>query len=162
MQAARAPDGNGGVYAALQRSEALNNMRQHGVLYVDCYSVDNAAARIADPTFIGACVASGAELGARVVAKATPGERVGVFARCVNLVSLCFSRTFSYAKEGCNFGSPTHGTVALRLSQACIALCGACLSIIHWCLYLHVASCACFCWCNKQRNSSGEAAISRS
>ena len=117
MQAARAPDGNGGVYAALQRSEALNNMRQHGVLYVDCYSVDNAAARIADPTFIGACVASGAELGARVVAKATPGERVGVFARCVNLVSLCCFQNNLICKGGLQFQAVPH---MARLRCVCL------------------------------------------
>lgn len=81
-QVATAPDGNGGVYKALKRTGMLQHMHSHGIRYVDCYSVDNAAARICEPTFIGACVEGDAQVGARVVSKATPGELVGVFARC--------------------------------------------------------------------------------
>eukprot|EP00892_Ulva_mutabilis_P003339 jgi/Ulvmu1/1377/UM011_0105.1 len=78
---ATAPDGNGGVYLALRASGALRHMRARGVRCVDCCSVDNAAARLGDPVFLGACLLHGADLGARTVAKASPGEKVGVLAR---------------------------------------------------------------------------------
>jgi UDP-N-acetylglucosamine/UDP-N-acetylgalactosamine diphosphorylase len=94
LQMATAPDGNGGVYKALKRTGMLQHMRSHGVRYVDCYSVDNAAARICEPAFVGACVERDAQVGARVVAKATPDERVGVFVQCAppSLSELlCFS-----------------------------------------------------------------------
>lgn len=96
---ARAPDGNGGLYAALLRSggaevgggggksnststnpSVLELMVQLGIEALDCYCVDNAAARVGDPEFLGYCHGKGAGMGARVVAKASADERVGVFA----------------------------------------------------------------------------------
>ncbi|GAX81228.1 hypothetical protein CEUSTIGMA_g8660.t1 [Chlamydomonas eustigma] len=77
---AKAPDGNGGIYRALQRSGLLNKMCEEGVECLDVYCVDNALARIADPLFLGYCHSRGAEVGARVVSKAYPEEKVGVFA----------------------------------------------------------------------------------
>lgn len=78
---AMAPDGNGGVYMALRASGALADMAAHGVEAVDCYCVDNALVRLGDPLFVGYCHERGIECGARVVAKAYPEEKVGVFAR---------------------------------------------------------------------------------
>jgi UDP-N-acetylglucosamine/UDP-N-acetylgalactosamine diphosphorylase len=78
---AMAPDGNGGIYAALTSSGALADMQNRGIEALDCYCVDNALARLGDPVFVGFCRQAGAQLGARVVAKAHPEERVGVFAR---------------------------------------------------------------------------------
>jgi UDP-N-acetylglucosamine/UDP-N-acetylgalactosamine diphosphorylase len=77
---ATAPDGNGGVYLALQKSGALADMQQHGVQCIDCYSVDNALAKLGDPVFVGHCWEQQAECGARVLSKAHPHEKVGVFA----------------------------------------------------------------------------------
>lgn len=78
---ASAPDGNGGVFAALDRSGLLRHMADKGVHCVDCVSVDNALVRPADPLFIGTCSEHGADCGSRVLAKAYPEEKVGVFAR---------------------------------------------------------------------------------
>ncbi|CAK0787940.1 hypothetical protein CVIRNUC_011162 [Coccomyxa viridis] len=78
---ARAPDGNGGLYAALQREGVLHDMAKHGVECLDCVSVDNALVRMADPLFAGFCHEQNAQCGARVLSKAHPEERVGVFAR---------------------------------------------------------------------------------
>ena len=66
---------------ALRTSGALRHMRARGVRCMDCCSVDNAAARLGDPLFLGACILQGADLGARTLAKASPTEKVGVFAR---------------------------------------------------------------------------------
>lgn len=43
---------------------------------MDVYCVDNALARLGDPLFLGYCHSKGAEVGARVVAKAYPEEKV--------------------------------------------------------------------------------------
>ncbi|KAK9868961.1 hypothetical protein WJX84_011636, partial [Apatococcus fuscideae] len=80
-QLAMSPNGNGGVYEALHKSGALENMRQHSVEAVDCYSVDNALVRPGSPSFVGHCWHRNTDCGARVVAKAYPEERVGVFAQ---------------------------------------------------------------------------------
>eukprot|EP00898_Chlorokybus_atmophyticus_P006821 jgi/Chlat1/713/Chrsp104S01295 len=78
---AKAPNGNGGVYHALHRSGCLKDMQERGVEHIHCFSVDNALVRVADPVFIGYCVDQQADCAAKVVAKAYPAERVGVFAR---------------------------------------------------------------------------------
>lgn len=78
---AKAPDGNGGVYTALKSSRLLEDMASRGVKYVDCYGVDNALVRVADPTFLGYFIDKGSSAAAKVVRKAYPQEKVGVFVR---------------------------------------------------------------------------------
>ncbi|XP_059625465.1 UDP-N-acetylglucosamine diphosphorylase 1 isoform X1 [Cornus florida] len=79
---AKAPDGNGGVYSALKYSRLLEDMATRGVRYLDCYGVDNALqVRVADPTFLGYFIDKGVAAGAKVVRKAYPQEKVGVFVR---------------------------------------------------------------------------------
>ncbi|XP_023639801.1 UDP-N-acetylglucosamine diphosphorylase 2 isoform X2 [Capsella rubella] len=78
---AKAPDGNGGVYAALKSSRLLEDMASRGIKYVDCYGVDNVLVRVADPTFLGYFIDKGAASAAKVVRKAYPQEKVGVFVR---------------------------------------------------------------------------------
>ncbi|KAG2326760.1 hypothetical protein Bca4012_035672 [Brassica carinata] len=78
---AKAPDGNGGVYAALKYSRLLEDMASRGIKYVDCYGVDNVLVRVADPTFLGYFIDKGAASAAKVVRKAYPQEKVGVFVR---------------------------------------------------------------------------------
>ncbi|KAH7277566.1 hypothetical protein KP509_39G057300 [Ceratopteris richardii] len=81
FQVSRAPDGNGGVYAALKMSKCLDDMGTKGVKYVDCFSVDNALVRVADPVFLGYVMEKSVSCAAKVVRKAYPQEKVGVFAR---------------------------------------------------------------------------------
>ncbi|EPS72269.1 hypothetical protein M569_02483, partial [Genlisea aurea] len=78
---AKSPDGNGGVYSALKSSGLLEDMATRGIRYLDCYGVDNALVRVADPTFLGYFIESGAAAAAKVVKKAYPQEKVGVFAQ---------------------------------------------------------------------------------
>ncbi|XP_062160741.1 UDP-N-acetylglucosamine diphosphorylase 2-like isoform X2 [Alnus glutinosa] len=77
----KAPDGNGGVYSALKSSRLLEDMATRGIKYVDCYGVDNALVRVADPTFLGYFIDKGVAAAAKVVRKAYPQEKVGVFVR---------------------------------------------------------------------------------
>lgn len=80
-QVAKAPDGNGGLYAALEDSGTLAAMAAGGVEALDVLCVDNILARVADPEFIGCCYSRDSQLGARMLAKAYPEEKVGVFAQ---------------------------------------------------------------------------------
>ncbi|KAG8066251.1 hypothetical protein GUJ93_ZPchr0004g38925 [Zizania palustris] len=80
---AKAPDGNGGVYAALKSKRLLEDMAARGVKYVDCYGVDNALVRVADPTFLGYFIDKGVSSAAKVVRKVqsnvTHASLIGVF-----------------------------------------------------------------------------------
>jgi UDP-N-acetylglucosamine/UDP-N-acetylgalactosamine diphosphorylase len=80
-QVAKAPDGNGGLYAALEDSGTLADMSARGLEALDVLCVDNILARVADPEFVGCCASRGSQLGARTLAKAYPEEKVGVFAQ---------------------------------------------------------------------------------
>ena len=76
-----AADGNGGIYGALQNTGQVEDMKARGVKYVHCFSVDNAIGKVADPLFMGYCISRGANVGNKVVWKAEPGEKVGIFGK---------------------------------------------------------------------------------
>ncbi|EIE87575.1 hypothetical protein G6F46_005414 [Rhizopus delemar] len=73
-----APDGNGGIYAAVVNKGVIKSLKERGILYSHCYCVDNCLARVADPVFIGYSVSKGTDCGVKVVSKASPEEPVGV------------------------------------------------------------------------------------
>ena len=76
---AAAPDGNGGVFAALRASGCLADMASRGAQGAYVYCVDNALVRVGDPALVGFCRATAAAAGAKVVPRAGPAEAVGVF-----------------------------------------------------------------------------------
>jgi UDP-N-acetylglucosamine/UDP-N-acetylgalactosamine diphosphorylase len=79
-QLAVAPDGNGGLYNALQNEGVIKSLKERGILYSHCYCVDNCLARVADPVFIGYCASRNTDCGIKVVPKSHPEEPVGVVA----------------------------------------------------------------------------------
>jgi len=84
-----APDGNGGLYAALRTPlspndksrTVLSDLESRKVLYVHAYCVDNCLVRVADPVFVGYGINKQADCAAKVVPKAYPTESVGVVAK---------------------------------------------------------------------------------
>ncbi len=76
---ALSPDGHGGALRALVRSGAIRRMEADGVDTISYFQVDNPLVRCLDPTFIGFHLLHESELSSKMVPKAYPGEKVGVF-----------------------------------------------------------------------------------
>jgi len=72
------PNGNGGWFSSMIRSGALKKATDRGVEWINLFAVDNVLQRIADPCFIGATIATQSAVGAKVVKKVAPDEKVGV------------------------------------------------------------------------------------
>ena len=72
------PNGNGGWFSSMIRSGALKKATDKGVEWINLFAVDNVLQRIADPCFIGATIATKSAVGAKVVKKVAPDEKVGV------------------------------------------------------------------------------------
>ena len=72
------PNGNGGWFISLKKAGLVDKMKEMGVKWLNIFAVDNVLQRIADPVFVGATIASGKPIGAKVIRKAAPDEKVGV------------------------------------------------------------------------------------
>lgn len=73
-----APDGNGGIYLALSKSGAIDDMVHRGIEHLHVYGIDNVLTKSLDPIFIGLCIHKNVELGNKVVWRASKDEKVGV------------------------------------------------------------------------------------
>jgi len=75
-----APDGNGGIYAAMEKHGVVDDMKRRNIKYIHVFSIDNALVKPADPVFIGYCANKNADCGNKVLWKIDPNEKVGVMA----------------------------------------------------------------------------------
>lgn len=71
------PNGNGGWFLSMMKWGVVDKIRQAGVEWLNVFAVDNVLQRIADPCFVGATIATGSAVGAKVVKKNAPDEKVG-------------------------------------------------------------------------------------
>lgn len=72
------PNGNAGWYSSMVRDGLDAILRDEGIEWIDVFAVDNVLQRICDPCFVGATVLADVSVGAKVVRKAAPDEKVGV------------------------------------------------------------------------------------
>jgi UDP-N-acetylglucosamine/UDP-N-acetylgalactosamine diphosphorylase len=78
------PDGHGGSIKALADSGAIEDMVARGIEHISYFQVDNPLVKAMDPLFVGLHAAapdSSAEMSSKMVAKAYPEEKVGVFCK---------------------------------------------------------------------------------
>lgn len=75
---ATSPNGNGGWFSFMLRCDVVKIAKEAGIEWLNTFAVDNVLQRIADPVFVGATINSGCTVGAKVVKKNAPDERVGV------------------------------------------------------------------------------------
>lgn len=73
------PDGNGGVFASLEKSGNLQWLRDLNIKRVYICGVDNALVKLADPLFIGLSIKSKADIACKSVLKRSYDEKAGVF-----------------------------------------------------------------------------------
>ena len=72
------PNGNGGWFSSLKSSGLLQVIESEGIEWLNVFAVDNVLQRIADPCFVGATLQKNVAVGAKVVRKNAPDEKVGV------------------------------------------------------------------------------------
>ena len=72
------PNGNGGWFLSMMRTGMLDKVKEFGIEWLNIFAVDNVCQRICDPVFIGATILEKRTVGAKVVRKADPFEKVGV------------------------------------------------------------------------------------
>ncbi len=78
---AEAPDGHGGAFQALADAGVLDELVEQGVDILTTFQVDNPLARPLDPVMLGWMVERRLQAIGKAVRKASPDEKVGVFAR---------------------------------------------------------------------------------
>ena len=72
------PNGNGGWFVSLKNAGLLDTIHEKQIQWLNIFAVDNVLQRIADPCFLGAVIEKDCAVGAKVVRKSTPDEKVGV------------------------------------------------------------------------------------
>lgn len=75
------PNGNGGIYVALQKEGILEDLKVRGIDYVHVYCVDNCMVKVADPVFIGYCISRHSDCGIKVIPKSFAEESVGIICK---------------------------------------------------------------------------------
>lgn len=71
------PNGNGGWFLSMMKWGIVDQIHKAGVEWLNVFAVDNVLQRIADPCFVGATIATDSAVGAKVVKKTAPDEKVG-------------------------------------------------------------------------------------
>ncbi|MBR1629115.1 MAG: UTP--glucose-1-phosphate uridylyltransferase, partial [Lachnospiraceae bacterium] len=72
------PNGNAGWYSSMKKAGLLDIVEKEQIEWIDVFAVDNVLQRICDPCFVGATLLAKVSVGAKVVKKNAPDEKVGV------------------------------------------------------------------------------------
>lgn len=72
------PNGNGGWFSSMMKCGIVDKLHKEGIEWLNVFAVDNVLQRIADPCFVGATIQKNCAVGAKVVRKNAPDEKIGV------------------------------------------------------------------------------------
>jgi UDP-N-acetylglucosamine/UDP-N-acetylgalactosamine diphosphorylase len=74
-----APNGNGGLFAAMRHGGAFDHMKRHGVDVISYIHVDNPLAQSCDARFVGYHLLRESQYSCKALYKVEPGEKIGSF-----------------------------------------------------------------------------------
>ncbi len=74
------PDGNGGIFDALNKSGLLNELKKENVKWLHVAGVDNVLLDMLDPVFLAFAENSGLNIASKSVKRIDESEKVGIFA----------------------------------------------------------------------------------
>lgn len=113
------PDGNGGIYRALESTGTLQDMKRRGVECVQVFCVDNVLARVADPEFYGLCHSQNVECAAKAIEKLQFSETLGMI--CMKNTKLSVVEYSEISEELSSAIDPNQTEkLFLRLGNICI------------------------------------------
>jgi len=72
------PDGNGGLYKAIQTNGIIDDFVNKGIKHIHMYCVDNVLVKVADPLFLGFAIDKKFDLATKAVRKRDAKESVGL------------------------------------------------------------------------------------
>lgn len=72
------PNGNGGWFLSMIRAGLMDVINKNGIEWLNVFAVDNVLQKICDPVFVGATIIEKKSIGAKVVRKNAPDEKLGV------------------------------------------------------------------------------------
>ncbi len=75
------PDGNGGVFKAINESFVKEKLIQHNIEWLNVVGIDNVLLKPLDPEYIGVCVDKGYNLASKSVIRTYDYEKVGLMLR---------------------------------------------------------------------------------
>lgn len=107
------PNGNGGVFSALNSSGAIADMDNRGIKWIFMYNVDNAVIKIADPVFVGFAEEKNSPIASKSVAKRNPQEKVGVL--CLKDGRTSVIEYSEMTKEECEHPEMTNANIGIHL-----------------------------------------------
>ena len=76
---AKSPNGSGGIYWGLLKSNLLKDIVDRKIKYVYVCNVDNPLLKVADPVIIGYMEQNKLDIASKVIQKTDPEEKTGVF-----------------------------------------------------------------------------------
>ncbi len=71
------PNGHGGTLTALADSGLLDKLRRQGIRHIFYFQVDNPLVKVAEPSFLGHHIVTGADVSAKIVPKESPTDKLG-------------------------------------------------------------------------------------